>query len=494
MNIVNVSASRSTVFLLLFLAAFFVAAFTPIWDSDFWWHIASGRWIAEHHALPQTDPFGVYSNSDTVRYNTVLKGQWLGQLLLYWTYATGDAHGVIALRAAIVTLCLALLYWRARRLSASRVATWAVVIPAAFIALGFTSDRPQLFSYLFATLSFLTVEHYERTGRRRWLATLPIIAIVWGNTHGGYLLGIAALWLYVAALWFDAKTRRRPLDRQYQRLAAATLAFTVAAFMNPNGLTTLIYLMSNEGTSLEQATSEYRSAFRLYEFWYIVPQLWVILIYALALTACAALFRNERPRFVLVLFLGAIGAWSYRYFAFLVFIAGPYVALGLGKQALVARYAARWERFGPHLLATSAAAMLLIGANNGLALASTVSRAAFPVAMLESLRDRGAAGKTFNHMQWGGYLLWYSYPGMRIYIDGRMLDRERFPPYTQILWATPLGLEIFDRERFDTVMIPLNNRFTNERYPLNDYLLHHRDWQVAAAADGGTVYVRRPAR
>src|SRR5690349_4150504 len=31
-------------------------AFRRIEEPDTWWHLAVGRWIAEHHAVPRTEP------------------------------------------------------------------------------------------------------------------------------------------------------------------------------------------------------------------------------------------------------------------------------------------------------------------------------------------------------------------------------------------------------------------------------------------------------
>src|SRR5579864_5141796 len=29
-------------------------------DPDIWWHMATGRWMLQHHALPVNDPFSTY--------------------------------------------------------------------------------------------------------------------------------------------------------------------------------------------------------------------------------------------------------------------------------------------------------------------------------------------------------------------------------------------------------------------------------------------------
>ena len=47
-------------------------------DFDTWWHLAAGRWIATHHAVPVTDTL-----SHTVRDHAWVNMQWLFDLALY---------------------------------------------------------------------------------------------------------------------------------------------------------------------------------------------------------------------------------------------------------------------------------------------------------------------------------------------------------------------------------------------------------------------------
>ena len=481
---------RSTACVGIALATFFAFVFTPISDSDFWWHIAAGQWIVDHRALPTSDPFGMYSAVDTVRNDTVLRGQWLGQVLLYEVFDHTGNGGVIALRALLLTTCLGLLLWRAHRLGAASWANWAVLIPCGLLALGFTNERPQLFSYLLATLLFLAIEHYQRTRARGWLWMLPLIAVVWANTHAAFLLAVALLPLYLIMLWIQARQQRQNYYALHGALALASLAFVAATFLNPNGLTTYTYLFSLEGSALQSATSEYISSFALYTLGNVVPQVWVALLYMTAAMACVGLWRQDRPRLALVIFLGVIGAWSYRYLAFFIFIAGPYLALGLTHTLTVKpRFAI--PHYGVAMLLMLAGVAIAFGMQNGVALRSEVNRSLFPIAALDSLGDQNFTGKIFNHMQWGGYLLWRLPSDSHLYVDGRMLDSARLEPYRHILWATPSGIELLHREQFDVVMLPPSNRFTGERYALIDYLRTQRDWRMEYQDRDALVFMRR---
>jgi len=58
------ASHEETVRRLLILVALYaipaVAVMKPIIDPDIWWHLQTGRWIIEHGAVPQTDPFSTY--------------------------------------------------------------------------------------------------------------------------------------------------------------------------------------------------------------------------------------------------------------------------------------------------------------------------------------------------------------------------------------------------------------------------------------------------
>src|SRR6266446_6905479 len=59
-----------------------------IYDSDFWWHLRTGQYIVENHALPYADPFawttaGAHDaypgEAGTRRFN--LTHEWLAQVI-----------------------------------------------------------------------------------------------------------------------------------------------------------------------------------------------------------------------------------------------------------------------------------------------------------------------------------------------------------------------------------------------------------------------------
>ena len=107
----------------------------PLWDSDFWWHIASGREILQN-GIPNIDPFGVFPSTDVVRNDTVLKGQWLGQVVLFSVFDAGGVNAVVTFRVLVLLACVALVWWRCHRLGVGPLALWLVLILVVMNELG----------------------------------------------------------------------------------------------------------------------------------------------------------------------------------------------------------------------------------------------------------------------------------------------------------------------------------------------------------------------
>ncbi|MCR4303641.1 MAG: hypothetical protein NUV63_05365 [Gallionella sp.] len=470
------------------VAGFFWGFLVPVWDIDFWWHIATGRWIVEHGQVPATDPFGVFSNSNPVRSQTILRNYWGAQVVLYEIFLNFGIWGVVLLRAALLGLCLAVLYWRSRFMGAGSTVSLLLLSVAGFGMLGQTADRPQLLSFAFAALLFLLLDWREKTGARWPAILIPVLGVLWANGHGGVTLGSALLMIYlaadIAAPLFGRQRGARPGE-----LAISIAAFIGATLLTPNGITTYLLVYQLQGSPLEKATSDYMSAFRIYQLGYILPQFWIGVFYLLALAVLPRLARKDLRQAALVIFLGAISAVSHRYFTFFLLVAAPYIA-----QCLTApdKY---WQR--ANVIASTGVAgltLLLLASVYGKAgpQQEKVNQSRFPVGAVEYLRSAGSAGRVFNHINWGGYLLWQLDPTIKVFVDGRMLDDSRLMYYTHILWATPEGIAWLGQADFDFVILPYRNPLTGEYYPLHNYLMTSGGWRVLYNWEQGALYGRKP--
>src|SRR5436190_6456952 len=105
------------------------AAVTPIRSYDYFWHLAAGRWIVEHHAIPATDPLAIASVK-----TPWINGEWLYEAVLYATHASDAATSL--LNALLVATIFTAGFWLAAKNN-----DWTVAILAAAMAFAGASDR-----------------------------------------------------------------------------------------------------------------------------------------------------------------------------------------------------------------------------------------------------------------------------------------------------------------------------------------------------------------
>src|SRR5271169_155401 len=165
-------------------------------DSDLWWHLKTGQYILQHHALPSPDPFSYTSNAGTPAYpgeeltrQFNLTHEWLAQALLYALYAAGGFPAVILFRAALLAAICGITGFLAARRSGSFYIGVVAALAVAPVATSFAADRPPLLTFLLVAVFVLVLE------LRRALWLLPLLSLVWANAHGGFFLG----WVVLAA-------------------------------------------------------------------------------------------------------------------------------------------------------------------------------------------------------------------------------------------------------------------------------------------------------
>jgi hypothetical protein len=244
------------------LTTFFGFFAVKVWDIDFWWHIAAGRNIFESGAIPSLDPFGMYDAANACG-QTVLKSEWLGQVLLYSVYRWFDLEGIIYFRAGILALCLAIVYLRCRMAASN--SSFALVITAlsGLAVLHHNGERPQIFSFLLLSLTFLLLDKFAHSGKRWLLYCIPPLMLLWSNTHGVVLLGVAALGLFgicyvLESCWAPSTSLMSRLDTPKNRLMMVVVSLSCIILVTaPSGLDSIKCIVFQQSGLVREMVSEY---------------------------------------------------------------------------------------------------------------------------------------------------------------------------------------------------------------------------------------------
>ena len=298
------------------LAAVGVACYVAprvIVGADTMWMVALGGQVAASGSVPEGVPFAA---ADT--------GQWpnvpvLGELAMYWVGSLG--RSALAMTLIIAGTIMLLVLARAAMKAGAHPAAVAVTLVLTAIGMLPTVGvvRAQLLSLVpFAALVVLLRAETRAPSRRIWLAP-PLVAI-WGNLHGGVLVGVALIGCYLLLV------RLKP---QPGTAILVGLASVAAVFANPAFLRTPSYylgVLSNEAArrgSEMWGRPDLGSGFDL-----------LMLISALALGTLAIRWGGTPLWEILVILaMGAATATASRHGMWLLmFLLGP-AATGLTRAA-----------------------------------------------------------------------------------------------------------------------------------------------------------------
>jgi hypothetical protein len=199
-------------------------------DNDIWWHLAAGRWIAEHRAVPRTDPF-----STGGEHKPWVAYAWLFELLIWWLHQHLGLLGIVAYRAGFA-VAIALAAWRLVQKREPRVAVAAVITLVTIAAMRpVLTERSWLFTTLFFALSLDAIVDL-REGRPRSPWPLAVGYAIWASTHIQFIYGLFAIGVGWLASVVELR-RGLPVDpRAPRRLALLGGWCALATLVNPYGL------------------------------------------------------------------------------------------------------------------------------------------------------------------------------------------------------------------------------------------------------------------
>src|SRR5271169_1473 len=164
----------------------------PLLNGDIWWHLSSGIWMVQNHAVPRTGLFSQYADRPWV------DTSWGFDVI------TALAYKLLGLRAFVVLLMVfkVALAWVTFLLAGGwRGNFWGAIVLSAVAQCAIVDllPLPILFSIFFFGLELLLLLRSRQNGNVRPLYWLPLLFLFWANLHGQFLVGLVLLGLFLAA-------------------------------------------------------------------------------------------------------------------------------------------------------------------------------------------------------------------------------------------------------------------------------------------------------
>jgi hypothetical protein len=421
----------------LFFFVFFFLSFLQagVDNHDFWWHLATGKYIVETGSLPQHDPFS-YTTHDTPsdRKSILLKGYWLAQIVFFEVYTMWDVRGIAVLRALLMLLFLLFVFLNVQKQTSSDFTALAFTIIVFLIAVPYSADRPQLFTFLIFSAVYYLLEDFRMKPSGR-IFFLPALVTLAANMHPGYIVCILLLSLYLFSSgihYFVMKDREEGF-KLGRLLTIWTLCF-LSSLINPADWTVykeLLYLDRNTRGIIEFMPTFFLFARKLTPINY--PY---ILFLCLSLLSLYHFRRIGPTRLVLLVVFSAMSFLSVRYLIFYVCVSAPIIAMtlvGLTRQRTLDKQPGTADARQAFLSLAFCLAGILLVAHSLSGLAKRDLRADFfspsPKGAADFLATLPVKGAMLNDYGFGGYLIWRLYPDKKVFIDGRMLENDVYNEY-----------------------------------------------------------------
>ena len=487
--------SLSDLFFLAILGWVFMSSGSAGWqgllvDGDVGWHIRTGQYILDHHAVPRHDLYS-FSKPEAAWY----AWEWLTDVIDGGLDRMAGLKGVVLMAgvviAAFATTLIRRMVWRGTHLF--------VAVIVALVAIGAASihflARPHIFTLLLLSISMWMVEaDRQRPTRRIWW--LVPITVVWTNLHGGFLALIAVLGIAAAGVAVEAWMGRGGFASA-RRYAALTGACAAASLVNPYGFRlhqhVIEYLRSDW---IRNVIQEFQSpSFRgenMFQFEGLLMA---------GLMVAALSFRRRRVvEGLWIVYFAHMALSSVRHVPVFVTVAGPIIAAELSVWWNLWTAGARKSSLAGILNSMAAdsigqfrrssawpvmavAALIVIG--RPIPWPTDFAPEIFPVKMVHDHADLILNARVMTTDQWSDYLI-YKNPQQKVFVDGRS---DFYGPgigndYIHLMNGQWDWAQLMAKYQFQTALLPVESS-------LSQLLKQSPDWRVVEDDGKRILLVRR---
>ncbi len=460
-------------------------------DGDTGYHIRTGESILQTWRVPSRDPYSFhYPPLNWTAH------EWLSELVMAAFFKMYGLTGVVIFFA----LLLAVTHWLLYKVLTSRSDDVLLCIVITLLATATSAThwfaRPHAFSLLLTVLWCHVLDRFQ-FGDQRSLVYLPFLMLLWVNLHGGYIIGLILILIYLAGAIFYFFTKPPEASQQFlhnaQLLFYILIACVTVCLVNPEGFEILWFpIRVTSDRFLMDRVSEFLSP----NFHEALPFKYMLL----ALIGALALSRSSLNviDLMLVILLSYMSLYSARHVSLFAIILAP--VLLKACAGTIRRAPDAFGRFyrkrnlnlrsieiGVHGYAWPMASVVLIVtfAAAG-SLSYRFNDKIFPVAAVEFLQRESIAGNMFNNDEFGDYMIFTAWPQYRVFMDGRsdMYGEKYGGDYLKVANLQPGWREILKKYNISWVIFDTASALTAA-------LQDQNDWQPIYSDAVATIFVKK---
>lgn len=383
-------------------------------ESDTLWHITVGDLILKTHTWPTHEAY-----SFTVHGSPWIAYEWLGEVIMALAWRAGNMQGLAIMMMALASVIILALFYLAylgSRNVKSAFAACAVLLPLAAIS---WTLRPQLLGYLFLIITLIVLRRF-REGSRKSIWLLPILFLLWTNSHGTFVLGFGVLGIYwlsgLKEFQFGDFYSRRWTPGERQQLELIALLCLVASVITPYGTQLAAYPLEMAGSQplIIKIIQEWQPLALTSSY----GKLFLLLVGVFWMFAILGRVRIRLEDLALLLIATGETVVHARFMVLFVPVFAPVLA------ELITPWFPPYAESKDHPILNFALVGLIIAGiveffPSNARLQHLVAEE-MPAQAVQYLHAHPDLDPTFNYFFWGGYLIMNRRQSEGVFIDGRL--------------------------------------------------------------------------
>jgi hypothetical protein len=461
-------------------------------DADTGYHIRAGEFMIENYKIPDADIFSFLTPALPWTLH-----EWFAQVIMALAHRLANITGIVILFSFLIALSGYLVFTLLLNQRANLIFASIAALLVTFSSASNWLARPHIFTFLLFIVWYHLLNHFQYRERNH-LVVLPLIMVAWVNLHGGFILGLILLGIYLVgnftqSIFATPSDRGRWLHKAGQ-IGWVMIACVMVALLNPYGYDSLLFpVRVVQDKFLMDSIAEYLS-----------PNFHsnLVLPFELLLLSIIAIFavsgsKADMIELGLIVLFAHMALFSSRHIPLFAFVAGPILvkhaqlAFDQMDRPFIAALKQRLENLA--VVDQSTVPFLWPAVALIIALALVVAGAIkhdfdgnyVPTKAVAFIQRESITGNMFNNDEFGDYVIYAAWPRYRVFIDGRtdMYGATRVKEYLTIARAQNGWESLMEKYQLTWV-------FHEPTSVLSRILLERADWKLVYSDKVANIFVK----
>ncbi len=483
------------------LVSALILALKQIADVDALLHLSLGKLFWTMQGFPDNEVFCYPANETPFLYTS-----WFFALSSFLTWKLFGFYG-LSLLVVLFTVLTAWVLFRDSGLL-SREDGHLIRVGVVFIALMLAEDRfvfrPEIVLALVFSAAVWILGRHAFTGERKTLWLLPPICLLWANSHSSITLMLVPFGAFAAYLFSERILLRKSADTTSRKETENRLIWVcfffalslLAALLNPNFMDQFLLaqdVMSNSW--YKQSIIELQPP-RAKELLVIGP-----VFAASVILSILALRRRAIPYVLISIALLYVSLQAIRFFEFFCLMQAPIIA-----RSITVLVPQRWQKLCAGKIITIAAVLLIL-VLSGMKAGSiapferdVISSERFGFGYnlkvdhgqaVNFLQENGISGRVFNVFEDGQSIIWYGWPDLTVFIDGRgAIPEQLLDAYSKAFQDPSEMSKLQAQYGFETLLFGRNESMEINPHGMESYFFNP-DWSLVYFDKNSYVFLRK---